>query len=48
MTPLALIFCRFDFPLKLRGALWVALAAFLAAFQFIDPVAVARGRRRST
>ena len=41
LVPLFLLFYRFDFPLKLRVALWVALALFLAAFRFVDPVAVA-------
>ena len=39
MTPLALIFLRYDFPLKLRAALWVYLAVFLVAFQYVDLVA---------
>jgi uncharacterized protein (TIRG00374 family) len=39
MTPLALVFFRYDFPLKLRGALWVYLLVFLAAFQYVDLVA---------
>ena len=39
MTPLALVFFRYDFPLKLRGALWVYLIVFFAAFQYIDWVA---------
>ena len=41
MMPLALMLFRFDFPLKLRGALWILLAAFFATFQFVDPIAVA-------
>jgi len=40
MTPLALVFFRFDFPLKLRAALWVYLGVFLLAFRFVDPWAV--------
>jgi uncharacterized membrane protein YbhN (UPF0104 family) len=40
MAPLALVFFRFDFPLKLRAALWVHLAVFLLAFRFVDPWAV--------
>ena len=40
LLPLVLLFYRFDFPLKLRGVLWVALAAFLAAFRFIDLTAL--------
>ncbi len=39
MTPLALVFFRYDFPLKLRGALWVYLLVFFAAFQYVDLVA---------
>ena len=41
LLPLFLLFYRFDFPLKLRFALWLALGAFLAAFRFIDWVALA-------
>jgi uncharacterized membrane protein YbhN (UPF0104 family) len=40
MTPLALVFFRFDFPLYLRAALWVYLVLFLAAFRYVDVVAV--------
>jgi uncharacterized protein (TIRG00374 family) len=40
MAPLAFVFFRFDFPLKLRAALWVYLAAFLLAFRFVDLWAV--------
>ncbi len=40
LVPLFLIFYRFDFPLKLRLALWLALAAFLALFRFADPLAL--------
>ena len=36
LVPLFLVFYRFDFPLRLRTALWAALALFLAVFQFID------------
>ena len=41
LTPLALVFWRFDFPLKLRASLWVYLALFLAVFRFIDLTTVA-------
>ena len=41
IVPLFLLFYRFDFPLKLRVALWVFLAAFFALFRFMDPVAIA-------
>lgn len=41
LVPLFLIFYRFDFPLKLRIALWVFLGLFLAVFRFIDLAAVA-------
>ena len=41
LLPLFLIFYRFDFPLKLRAALWLFLGAFLAAFRFIDLTAIA-------
>ena len=41
LLPLFVLFYRFDFPLKLRSVLWVALAAFLAAFRFIDLVSLA-------
>ena len=40
MVPLALVFYRFDFPLKLRAALWVCLAAFVLLFGAFDPVAI--------
>ena len=40
LVPLFLVFYRFDFPLKLRAALWVYLALFLAAFRFVDVTAV--------
>ena len=36
LVPLFLLFYRFDFPLKLRITLWLALGAFIAAFRFID------------
>lgn len=35
-APLVLLFVRYDFPLKLRWALWGFLAAFLVAFRFVD------------
>ena len=41
VLPLFLLFYRFDFPLKLRMTLWLALGVFLAAFRFIDWVALA-------
>ena len=41
LLPLFLIFYRFDFPLKLRVALWLALAVFLGAFRFVDLTALA-------
>ena len=41
LLPLFLLFYRFDFPLKLRAALWLALVAFLAAFRFVDLTALA-------
>ena len=41
LAPLFLLFYRFDFPLKLRAALWVALGLFLVVFRFIDLAAVA-------
>ncbi|MGE0057863.1 MAG: lysylphosphatidylglycerol synthase domain-containing protein, partial [Dehalococcoidia bacterium] len=40
MTPLGLLFFRFDFPLRLRWTLWVYLAAILLVFQTIDLAAV--------
>ena len=36
LVPLFLVFYRFDFPLKLRLALWLSLALFLALFRFVD------------
>ena len=41
LLPLFLIFYRFDFPLKLRLTLWLALGVFFGAFRFIDWTAVA-------
>lgn len=39
-APLVLVFVRYDFPLKLRLALWVYLAAFVLVFRFVDPRAL--------
>ena len=41
LIPLFIVFYRFDFPLRLRVALWVYLGIFLAAFRFIDITALA-------
>ena len=41
LIPLFIVFYRFDFPLRLRVALWVYLGIFLATFRFIDVTAVA-------
>ena len=41
LLPLFLLFYRFDFPLRLRIVLWLALAAFLGAFRFVDLTALA-------
>ncbi len=41
LIPLSLVFYRFDFPLKLRVALWVFLGIFFGVFRFVDPVAAA-------
>ncbi|HZY66167.1 MAG TPA: alkaline phosphatase family protein [Rubrobacteraceae bacterium] len=35
-APLVLLFVRYDFPLKLRWALWIFLAAFVLVFRFVD------------
>ncbi|QIN82725.1 sulfatase-like hydrolase/transferase [Rubrobacter tropicus] len=35
-APLVVLFVRYDFPLKLRWALWTFLAAFLLVFRFVD------------
>ena len=35
-APLVLLFVRYDFPLKLRWALWAFLAAFVLVFRFVD------------
>ena len=40
LAPMFVVFYRFDFPLKLRVALWVYLGLFLAAFRFFDVIAV--------
>ena len=40
LAPMLVIFYRFDFPLKLRIALWVYLGIFLAAFRFFDFIAI--------
>ena len=39
LVPLFLVFYRFDFPLKLRIALWVFLGVFFGVFRFVDPIA---------
>ena len=39
LVPLFLVFYRFDFPLKLRIALWVFLGIFFGVFRFVDPIA---------
>ncbi len=36
LAPLLVVFYRFDFPLRLRTALWAFLALFLLLFRFID------------
>ena len=41
LLPLFLLFYRFDFPLKLRLTLWLALGVFFAAFRFVDWAAIA-------
>ena len=41
LLPLILLFYRFDFPLRLRAVLWLALVALLAAFRFVDLTALA-------
>ena len=41
IVPLFFVFYRFDFPLKLRIALWVFLGAFFVMFRFVDPIALA-------
>src|SRR3712207_3838049 len=39
-APLVLLFVRYDFPLRLRWALWGFLAAFLLVLRFVDLSAV--------
>ncbi len=41
LLPMFVVFYRFDFPLRLRAALWVYLAVFVAAFRFFDVTAAA-------
>jgi uncharacterized membrane protein YbhN (UPF0104 family) len=41
ITPLGLLFFRFDFPLRLRWALWAYLGVFLVLFRTVDVAAVA-------
>ena len=41
LLPLFLLFYRFDFPLRLRAVLWLALGVFLGAFRFVDLTALA-------
>jgi len=36
VAPLVAVFVLYDFPLKLRGALWVFLAAFVVLFRFVS------------
>ena len=40
LVPMFVVFYRFDFPLKLRVALWIYLGVFLAAFRFFDAIAI--------
>ncbi len=40
LVPMFIVFYRFDFPLKLRIALWVYLGGFLAASRFFDAIAI--------
>jgi hypothetical protein len=40
-VPLVVLFVRYDFPLKLRWALWGFLAVFVLVFQFLDVGALA-------
>ena len=40
LTPLAFVFYRFDFPLKLRAALWAYLFLFLLLFRSVDLAAI--------
>ena len=41
LLPLFVVFYRFDFPIRLRAALWGYLAVFLISFRFVDVAAVA-------
>ena len=41
LVPLFILFYRFDFPLRLRLALWIYMGMFLAAFRFVDLASVA-------
>ena len=41
LAPLFVVFYRFDFPLRLRVALWIYVGVFLVAFRFIDLTAIA-------
>ena len=41
LLPLFLLFYRFDFPLRLRAVLWLALGVFLGTFRFVDLTALA-------
>ena len=41
LAPMFIVFYRFDFPLRLRAALWIYLGVFLATFRFIDATAIA-------
>jgi hypothetical protein len=40
VASLILVFVRYDFPLKLRWALWAFLAAFVLLFRFVDLAAL--------
>lgn len=40
LVPLMVVLVRFDFPLRLRAVLWVALGAMLALFRLVDPTAI--------
>ena len=40
LVPMFVVFYRFDFPLKLRIALWVYLGVFVTAFRFFDATAM--------
>ena len=40
ILPMFVVFYRFDFPLKLRFGLWLALGIFLATFRFVDVAAI--------